>query len=79
MIQNVVSKLASGMGKTRPLPIYSFLFHLYQKLELLREEEMVAYNVAKVMLKNFITSKLEPKAKERTDSKRKSLDPEEIE
>ena len=56
----IVGKLVSRLEKGKPSPINSYLFHLYNKFECLREEETTLLVVAKVMLQFDIA--LEPEA-----------------
>jgi hypothetical protein len=39
IITNLVIQLASKVGKSRASPIYPFLYHLYERKELLKPEE----------------------------------------
>ena len=40
ILNKVVDKLVSVLGKGKPTPISPYLFHLYSKFECLREEEI---------------------------------------
>ena len=79
IIPHIVLKLVSNMRKTRASFICPFLFHLYLSLELLRGEEMMAYEMVEVMLMYNITSKLKLQVKDKVDFERESLGLEEIE
>ena len=63
MIQDVIKKLASKVGKTKATSIYSYLFHLYYAQELLKGGETIAYDVGANMIKYNVTS--DPKSKVR--------------
>ena len=43
---DLVHKLVGGAGKTKPTPICPFLFHLYESLGFLTEEEETDYRAA---------------------------------
>ena len=40
VLHEVVDKLVSGLEKGKPTPISPYLFHLYNRFECLREDEM---------------------------------------
>lgn len=60
VLQGMVEKLATGVGKARPTPIGPFLFHLYHSQGLLREQEETAYKTAKVLDSHGWESEAEP-------------------
>ena len=43
VIRDVVLKLVCEVGKPKATSICPYIFHLYQSLDILREEEIVAY------------------------------------
>jgi hypothetical protein len=51
IITNLVIQLASRVGKSRASPICPFLYHLYERKELLKPEEEKAWKIQKGMLK----------------------------
>ena len=51
----MVQRLAKGVGKPKPTPIYPFLFHLYEGQGLLTAEEELDYRTAKEMAGYWIT------------------------
>ena len=79
MIKDVVLKLVFGVGKSKPTPLYPYIFHLYHSLHIVRRQEIVAYESAESMLKYDIRSDSKSKAKGEEDRKRESLSVEEIE
>jgi hypothetical protein len=51
IITTLVVQLAARVGKSRATPIYPFLYHLYERKELLRPEEEKAWKIQEGMLK----------------------------
>jgi hypothetical protein len=51
IITNLVIQLASRVGKTRASPICPFLYHLYERRELLKPEEERAWKIQEGMMK----------------------------
>jgi hypothetical protein len=51
IITNLVIQLASRIGKSRASPIYPFLYHLYERKELLKPEEENTWKVQEGMMK----------------------------
>jgi hypothetical protein len=52
IITNLVIQLASRVGKSRASPICPFLYHLYERKELLKPEEETTWQVQEVMMKS---------------------------
>jgi hypothetical protein len=52
IITNLVIQLASRVGKSRASPICPFLYHLYERKELLKPEEEKTWKVQEVMMKS---------------------------
>ena len=50
VIHEVVEKLVSVLGKRKPIPVSPYLFHLYNKFECLKKEEMQQLEVARECL-----------------------------
>ena len=57
IFSELVHRLVSGAGKSKPTPIYPFLYHLYECKGLLTEEEETDYTTAKELNRYRITSK----------------------
>jgi hypothetical protein len=51
IIANLVIQLAARVGKSRASPICPFLYHLYERKELLRPEEEKSWKIQEVMMK----------------------------
>jgi hypothetical protein len=51
IITNLVVQLAAQVGKSRASPLYSFLYHLYERKELLRPEEEKSWKIQEAMMK----------------------------
>jgi hypothetical protein len=51
IIANLVIQLAARVGKSRASPIYPFLYHLYERKELLRPEEEKSWKIQEAMMK----------------------------
>jgi hypothetical protein len=51
IITNLVIQLASRVGKSRASPIYPFLYHLYERRELLKPEEERTWKIQEGMMK----------------------------
>jgi hypothetical protein len=51
IITNLVVQLAARVGKSRASPIYPFLYHLYERKELLKPEEEKHWKVQEAMMK----------------------------
>ena len=78
ILHEVVDKLVSVLGKGKPTPINPYLFHLYNKFECLRGEEIHQLKVAKECLVLGVASKEKPEEEEvEVGSDRGSLSPRE--
>jgi hypothetical protein len=51
IITNLVIQLASRVGKSRASPICPFLYHLYERMELLKPKEERTWKIQEVMMK----------------------------
>jgi hypothetical protein len=51
IITNLVIQLASKVGKSRTSPICPFLYHLYERKELLKQEEERTWKIQEGMMK----------------------------
>jgi hypothetical protein len=51
IISNLVVQLVARVGKSRASPIYPFLYHLYERKELLRPEEEKSWKIQEAMMK----------------------------
>jgi hypothetical protein len=51
VITTLVIQLAARVGKSRAIPIYPFLYHLYERKELLKPEEEKSWKIQEGMLK----------------------------
>jgi hypothetical protein len=51
IIANLVVQLAAQVGKSRAFPICPFLYHLYERKELLRPEEEKNWKIQEAMMK----------------------------
>jgi hypothetical protein len=51
IITNLVIQLAAQVGKSRASPICLFLYHLYERKELLRKEEEKSWKIQEAMMK----------------------------
>jgi hypothetical protein len=51
IITNLIVQLSARVGKSRATPICPFLFHLYERNELLRGEEEKAWRIQEAMMK----------------------------
>jgi hypothetical protein len=51
IIANLVVQLAARVGKSRASPICPFLYHLYERKELLRPEEEKSWKIQEAMMK----------------------------
>jgi hypothetical protein len=51
VMTNLIVQLSARMGKSRATPICPFLFHLYERNELLRGEEEKAWRIQEAMMK----------------------------
>lgn len=60
LVQGMVAKMVTGVGKVRPTPIGPFLFHLYHGQGLLRNKEEMAYQTARVLTSHGWGSEEEP-------------------
>ena len=56
IFRDMVQRLAKGVGKPKPTPIFPFLFHLYEGQGLLTADEDLDYRTAKEMAGYRITS-----------------------
>ena len=50
VMRDLMNKMVSGIGKSKPFPISPFLFHLYHSMDLLRKTKRDAYEVAAAMI-----------------------------
>ena len=55
IFMELVNWLVGGVGKTKPTPIYPFLYHLYESKGLLTEEEETDYKAAQELKRYRIT------------------------
>ena len=62
VFKDLVHKLVGGAGKSKPTPIYPFLFHLYHSQDLLIDEEETDYRVAQELKNYRITHDPEPES-----------------
>ena len=46
IFMELVNRLVGGAGKTKPTPIYPFLYHLYESKGLLTKDEETDYKAA---------------------------------
>ena len=60
MLQTVVAKLVEGARKLKATPIGPYVFHLYMGQEVLRTEEIVAYDIGLDLLKYDCTPEPDP-------------------
>ena len=60
ILHEVVDKLVSVLGKEKPTPISPYLFHLYNKFEYLRGEEMQQIEIARKCLELGVALEGEP-------------------
>jgi hypothetical protein len=51
VMTNLIVQLAARVGKSRATPICPFLFHLYERNELLRGDEEKAWRIQEAMMK----------------------------
>ena len=70
----MVDKLVSVLGKRKPIPVSLYLYHLYNKFECLREEEMQQLEVARECLELAVAPEVEPDIVE-IETDRGSLSP----
>jgi hypothetical protein len=78
IITNLVIQLASRVGKTRASPICPFLYHLYERKELLKPEEERTWKIQEGMMKYGESGSLD-KAGSGTGSEDETEDEEEEE
>ena len=62
IFMDLVHRLVSGAGKTKPTPICPFLYHLYESQSLLIEEEETDYRAAQELTWYRITPEPEPES-----------------
>ena len=74
VIHNLVEKLVSTLSKRKPTPVSPYLFHLYEKFECLREDEVQKMEVARECLEMGFASDDNPD-EEQGDSDEVSLSP----
>ena len=74
VIHEVVDKLVSVLSKRKPTPVSPYLFHLFQKFDCLRKDEIEKWKVVKECLEIGFASKDEL-AEEQDESDRASLSP----
>ena len=67
ILQSIVAKVVDGMRKLKATPIRPYLFHLYVGQEVLRLEDMVAYDIGLDLLKYDCTP--EPELDQPTPSR----------
>ena len=65
VFRDMAQRLARGVGKSKPTPIFPFLFHLYEGQGLLTADEAVDYRTVKEMAGYRIT--LDPDSRPGTD------------
>ena len=56
----LVNRLVGGAGKSKPIPICPFLYHLYESKGLLTEEEETDYTATKELNEYWITPERDP-------------------
>ena len=59
---DLVNWLIGGADKSKPTPIYPFLYHLYENKELLIKEEETDYKAAQELTRYRITPDRDPKS-----------------
>ena len=62
IFMELVNRLVGGVGKTKPTPIWPFLYHLYKSKGLLTEEEETDYKAAQELNRYQITPDRDPKS-----------------
>ena len=67
VFRDLAQRLAAGVGKPKPTPIFPFLFHLYDSQGLLTKEEETNYKTAEKLVGYWIT----PEPESRSESKYK--------
>ena len=73
-MQELVHKLVFKLEKGKPSPISPYLFHLYDRFECLREEEMTMLEFARMMLEFDVTPEVEAQPNPKNeDSDQESL------
>ena len=78
MIRNVVKRLLAGVEKSKPTPIYPYIFHLYQCHDTMKLEDKKAYMIEKSFLKHNIKLDQDDNLAKAEDFERASLTPDEI-
>ena len=62
IFMELVNRLVGGAGKTKPTPIYPFLYHLYESKGLLTEDEETDYKSAQELNWYRISSERDPES-----------------
>ena len=62
IFMDLVHRLVGRAGKTKPTPIFSFLYHLYESQGLLTKEEETDYRAAQELTQYRITLESEPES-----------------
>ena len=62
IFMDLVHRLVGGAGKTKPTPISSFLYHLYESQGLLTEKEETDHRAAQELIWYRITPEPEPES-----------------
>ena len=62
IFMELVNRLVGGAGKTKPTPIYPFLYHLYESKGLLTEDEETDYKAAQELNRYRITPDWDPES-----------------
>ena len=60
IFMELVNQLVGGAGKSKPSPIYPFLYHLYESKGLLMKEEEIDYRAAQELTRYRITPDRDP-------------------
>ena len=66
VIRDVVKRLLARVAKSKPIPIYPYIFHLYHYVEMMKPEDMKVYKIGEAILKHNVNlnPELEPTGKE---------------
>ena len=78
VIRDTIKRLLTMLGKSKALPIFPFVFHLYITHSAIRLEDKKAYMVGESMMKYNVESGDKEELAGLEDSKCKSLDAKEI-
>ena len=67
IFMDLVYRLVGGAGKTKPIPIYPFLYHLYESQGLLTEDEETNYRAAQELTRYRITPDPKPESEHESE------------